>query len=71
MAYFQREEARPELLNGLEDPDSFRRWEVVFNLRKVGSDDVIAALLPLLDESVEPNTRVRSEVALTLGRIGG
>ena len=32
---------------------------------------MIAALLPRLDGSVEPNTRVRSEVALTLRRIGG
>jgi HEAT repeat protein len=32
---------------------------------------VIAALLPRLDGSVEPDTRVRSQVALTLGDIGG
>jgi HEAT repeat protein len=71
LAFFQREEAGPELLKGLEDPDSFRRWEAVFSLSNVGGGEVIAALLTRLDESVEPNTRVRSEVALTLGRIGG
>ena len=57
LAFFQHEEARPELLKGLEDPDSFRRWEAVFSLSKVSSGEVIAALLPRLDESVEPNTR--------------
>ena len=71
LAFFHREEAGPELLKGLEDPDSFRRWEAVFSLNNVGSDEVIAALLPRLDGSVEPNTRVRSQVALTLGQIGG
>ena len=71
LAFFHHEEARPELLNSLEDPDSFRRWEAVFSLNNVGSDEVIMALLPRLDESVEPNTRVRSQVALTLGQIGG
>ena len=70
LAFFQREEARPELLNGLEDPDSFRRWEAVFSLKNISSVQVITALLPLLDESVEPETRVRSQVALTLGQIG-
>ncbi len=71
LAFFNHEAARPELLNALEDSDSFRRWEAVFSLGNVGSDEVIAALLPRLDQSVEPNTRVRSQVALTLGDLGG
>ena len=70
LAFFHHEAAVPELLKGLEDPDGFRRWESVFSMNNVGSDEVIAALLPRLDESVEPNTRVRSQVALTLGHIG-
>ena len=71
LAFFHHEGAGPELLNALEDPDSFRCWEAVFSLSNVGGEEVIAALLPRLDESVEPDTRVRSEVALALGRIGG
>lgn len=70
LAYFQQEEAIPELLNGLRDSDPWRRWESVFSLKNVGSPQVVQALVPSLDPKVEPNTRTRQETALTLGKIG-
>ena len=70
LAFFAQPEARPELLRGLNDPDSFRRWEAVFSLKNVGDPEVVAALIPLLNEEIESETRVRQEAALALGRIG-
>ena len=43
----------------------------MFSLRKVINSEVAMALIPLLDEEVESTTRVRQEVALTLGSVGG
>ena len=71
LAFFKHEAARPGLLQALSDPDSFRRWEVVFSLKEIGNAEVIAALVPMLDETKEPAERVRSEVALALGVMGG
>ena len=70
LSFLGFEEARPELLNGLSDPDNYRRWEAVFSIKKVPSPEVAAALIPLLDPSHEPADNVRSEAALSLGRIG-
>ena len=71
LAFFEFVDGRGELLSGLADPDEFRRWEAVFSLRDLGNDEVVQALIGLLDEAVEPATRVRSEAVLSLGRIGG
>ena len=71
LAFFAQPEARPELLNGLKDPDPFARWEAVFILREVINSEVAMALIPLLDEETESETRVRQQVALTLGSFGG
>ena len=71
LAFFEHEAAIPELLRALDDPDSFRRWEAIFSLKEIGNNEVIAALVPFLDETREESTRVRSEVALALGRMGG
>ena len=70
LAFFSQPQARPELLLGLHDPDSFRRWEAVFSLRKIADSQVVEALIPLLDGAADPDTRVRGEVALNLGQIG-
>ena len=70
LAYFKQEEASPELLNGLRDSDPWRRWEAVFSQKNIGSPQVVQALVPSLDPTVEPNTRTRQETALTLGQIG-
>ena len=43
----------------------------MFSLKKIGNAEVIEALVPLLDEAREKEARVRSEVALALGRMGG
>ncbi|MBM3926067.1 MAG: HEAT repeat domain-containing protein [SAR202 cluster bacterium] len=69
LAFFSKPEAVPELVKGLKDPDSFRRWEAVFSLAKVGTAEIVKDLAPLLKESLEPELRVRNETALTLGRI--
>ena len=66
LAFFGQPEARPELLHGLENPDSWRRWEAVFSLKRIGDDEVASALIALLSEETEPVTRVRQESALTL-----
>ena len=71
LAFFSQPQARTELLAGLHDPDSFRRWEAVFSLRNIGDSQVVDALILLLDGAADPDTRVRGEVALNLGRIGG
>ena len=71
LAFFDQSEARPELLSGLEDADDWRRWEAVFSLKKVANDEVINALILLLNADAEPDVRVRQEVALALGSIGG
>ncbi len=71
LAFFAQAEARPELLKGLKDPDAARRWEAVFSLKEIGNPEVVKALVPLLDEDVEPVRSVRQEVTLALGRIGG
>jgi HEAT repeat protein len=70
LAFVAQPESRPELLKALEDPDVFRRWEAVFSLKTIGDEQVVRALIPLLNESIEPAVRVRQETALTLGRIG-
>jgi HEAT repeat protein len=71
LAFFSRPESVPELVKGLQDPDSFRRWEAVFSLAKVGTVEIVKDLTPLLKEGLEAEVRVRNETALTLGRIGG
>ena len=71
LAFFDRPEARPALLIGLQDSETSRRWESVFSLRNVGNAEVVQALIPLLDAATEPDVGVRGEVALALGAIGG
>ena len=71
LAFFANPEGMSELLSALQDPDEFRRWEAVFSLREIGDAGTVEALVPLLDQRVEPATRVRSETALVLGRLGG
>jgi deoxyhypusine monooxygenase len=71
LAFFKQPEARPELLQGLQDPDEWRRWEAVFSLKNIGDQEVAEALSRLLNAEVEPAVRVRQEAALTLGRVGG
>jgi len=71
LAFFGRPEARLELLRGLKYPANFRRWEAVFSLREVGSPEVVAALVPMLNPTNEPAEDVRAEVALALGHVGG
>ena len=70
LAFLGFDEARPELLNGLNDPDNYRRWEAVFSIKKTPSPEVAAALARMLDPADEPADNVRSEAALSLGRIG-
>lgn len=70
LAFFGSPEGRDELLKGLEDADSYRRWEAIFSLRKIGDTEVAKALTPLLDHKKEPEVRIRGEVALTLGNMG-
>lgn len=67
LAFFGQPEGRAELLRGLGDQDSFRRWEAIYSLRKIGNHEVAEEMVLLLGEDMEPETRVRSEVALTLG----
>jgi HEAT repeat protein len=69
LAFFSRPESVPELVKGLKDPDSFRRWEAVFSLSKVVTAEIVEDLTPLLKENLESEVRVRNEVALTLGRV--
>ena len=71
LAFFSQPEALPELLRGLNDPDGFRRWEAVFSLREFGGPEVAEALIPLLDDEIEFDARVRQEVVVVLGGIGG
>ena len=71
LASFSQHEARPELIRGLDDPDNYRRWEAVFSLKNIGGPEVVNALIGVLNDGLEPETRVRQEAALTLGRIGG
>jgi len=71
LAFFAQPEGRSELLEGLSDADSFRRWEASFILREIGNAEVAQALLLLLDETVEPEKRVRGQAVLTFGTIGG
>ncbi len=71
LASFDQHEARPELIRGLDDPDNYRRWEAVFSLKNIGSPEVVNALISVLNDGLELETRVRQEAALTLGRIGG
>ena len=71
LAFFGQPEARAELLRALKDSDTFRRWEAVFSLGEIGAPEVVEALLPLSEDRVELETRVRQEVVLVLGRIGG
>ena len=71
LAFFHRSEAIPEILEGLRDPDEYRRWEAVFSLHNFSDPEVAKALILLLDEVVEPAERVRREAALALGHIGG
>ncbi len=70
LAFFGRPEALDQLLRTLNDPDNFRRWEIVFSFRKLRNAAVVPALVPLLDAANEPSTRVRGETALVLSRIG-
>lgn len=70
LAFFGQPEARNELLKGLNDHDSHRRWEAIFSLRGIGNHEVAQALVPLLDDNIEPDERIRSEIALTLGYMG-
>ncbi|PKB79077.1 MAG: hypothetical protein BZY88_15215 [SAR202 cluster bacterium Io17-Chloro-G9] len=70
LAFFDRPEARPALLQGTKHADSYRRWESVFSLRTVGSTEVAEAIIPLLDPEFEPDDGVRGEVALALGDMG-
>ena len=70
LAFLAQSEGRAELIQGLKDPDSYRRWETVFSLKEVADISVIEALIPLLDVAVETEVRVRQETALTLGSIG-
>lgn len=71
LAFFGQSEGRAELLRGLNDQDAFRRWEVVYSLRQVGSHEVALELASLLEPAREPDVRVRSEATLALGYMGG
>lgn len=71
LAFYGSPQGRDELLDGLEDFDSYRRWEAIFSLRKIGNSKVVEALIPFLDQDKEPEVRIRSEVALALGNMGG
>lgn len=71
LAFFGQPEGRVELLRGLDDQDSFRRWEAIYSLRRVGNREVADELIRLLEQRVEPEVRVRSEAALALGYMGG
>ena len=71
LAFFNQPEARPALLKGLKDPETFRRWESVFSLRNVGNAEVVQALIPLLSAATESDVGIRGEAALALGAIGG
>ena len=71
LAFFGQPEAREELMRGLHDPDSYRRWEAVFSIKEVADPSVVEALIPLLDATLETEVRVRQETALSLGSIGG
>lgn len=71
LAFYGSPEGRSALLDGLEDFDSYRRWEAIFSLRKIGNPEVAEALIPLLDQEKESEVRIRSEVALALGSMGG
>ncbi len=70
LSFLGFEEARPELLNGLGDPDDCRRWEAVFCIKWTPGPEVVSALVRMVDPANEPAERVRSEAALSLGRIG-
>ena len=71
LSFFGFDEAKPELLNGLSDSDNYLRREAVFSLRELPGPDVVLELLLLLDPANEPADNIRSEAALTVGRIGG
>lgn len=68
LAYFGRSESVLVLMQGLVDPDPLRRWEAVFSLRNQGAIESVWAVRPYLD--LEPDERVRAEVAVTLGELG-
>lgn len=71
LAFFDQPEALPELLRGLQDPDGFRQWEAVFSMRGFRDPQVAAALIQLLEDEMVSDLRVRQEVVLALGDIGG
>lgn len=71
LAFFNRQEAKPELIRGLIDPDDFRRWEAVFSLRTIGDQQVAELLHSMLLHANERDVQVRGEVALALGKLGG
>jgi HEAT repeat protein len=71
LAFFSRSEGLVKLMEGLVDPEPFRRWEAVFSLGRLDDEQVASAVTPLLDQGIEVDARVRGEVALLLGRIGG
>ena len=70
LAFFAQPEARPYLLEGLKNADSYRRWEAIFSLRNVGDPEVAKALLPLLSKEMEPEPGIRGEAALAIGDTG-
>jgi HEAT repeat protein len=70
LAFFGQPEARDELLKGLADDDSYRRWEAIFSLRRIGNREVAQALIPLLQGDTEPEEKIRREVVLALGYMG-
>lgn len=70
LAFFGQPDARAELLKGLDDPNSFRRWEAIYSLRVIGAPEVARELAVLLGSQVEPEVSVRGEAALALGYMG-
>ncbi len=70
LAFFGQPEARDELLKGLADDDSYRRWEAIFSLRRIGNREVAQALIPFLQGDKEPEEKIRREVVLALGYMG-
>ncbi|MCR4392534.1 MAG: HEAT repeat domain-containing protein [Candidatus Acetothermia bacterium] len=69
LAFFGQVEAAPYLNLGLDAADVMQRWEAVYCLGMVYDEESVSLLIPMLTDVQGRETRIRQEVALTLGKI--
>jgi HEAT repeat protein len=68
LAFFQAPEVVPLVHQGLDDPDSWRRWEAINALRTVHDETSARALEGILTRGKDDE---RTEAVMALGNIGG